>query len=55
VVGLNLKKALGWIVVILLVFLVITQPDNAANSVQNLGSTLEGWANSITSFFTQLV
>lgn len=51
----NLKKLIGWTVVILLVFMVINNPDGTANSVQNLGNTLEGWANSITRFFTQLV
>jgi hypothetical protein len=55
VVVVNVKKIVGLIAIALLIFFVINQPDGAANSVQNMASTLEGWANSITSFFTQLV
>jgi hypothetical protein len=51
----NVKKIVGLIAIALLIFFVIQQPTGAANSVQSIGSTLENWANSITSFFSQLV
>ncbi|WP_219418251.1 hypothetical protein [Pseudonocardia nigra] len=51
----NVKKIVGLLAIALLIFFVITQPDGAANSVQNIGATLRDAAESITSFFTQLV
>jgi hypothetical protein len=51
----NLKKVIGWIIVILLVFMVIEQPTQAAHSLRDLGNTLDGWATSVTIFFTHLV
>jgi hypothetical protein len=55
VVVVNVKKILGLIAIALLIFFVVTQPDSAANSVQNIAATLRDAANSITSFFTKLV
>ncbi len=51
----NIKKILGLIAIALLIFFVVTQPDGAANSVQNIGTILRNAANSITSFFTKIV
>lgn len=51
----NVKKILGLLVIALLIFFVITQPSGAANSVQNIGGILRDAAQSITTFFTQLV
>lgn len=51
----NVKKIVGLIAIALLIFFVITQPNGAAESVQNMGGILRDAAESITSFFTQLV
>lgn len=51
----NVKKIVGLLAIALLIFYVVTQPDGAANSVQNIGGLLRDAAVSITSFFTQLV
>jgi hypothetical protein len=55
VVVVNVKKIVGLIAIALLIFFVITQPNGAAESVQNMGGILRDAAESITSFFTQLV
>jgi len=55
VVVVNVKKIVGLLAIALLIFFVVTQPDGAANSVQNIASVLRDAAQSITSFFTQLV
>ena len=51
----NLKRIVGFLVIALVIFFVITQPTSAANSVQSIGSTLRNAAESITTFLTQLV
>jgi len=51
----NLKRTVGFLVIALVIFFVITQPTSAANSVQSIGSTLRNAAESITTFFTRLV
>lgn len=51
----DVKKIVGLLVIALLLFFVFTQPDSAANSVQNIGTTLRDGAQSITRFFTRLV
>ena len=55
VVVVNVKKIVGLLAIALLIFFVVTQPDGAANSVQNIAGILRDAAQSITSFFTQLV
>ena len=51
----NLKRIVGFLVLALLIFFIITQPESAADSVQNIGATLRDAAKSITTFFTELV
>ena len=51
----NVKKIVGLLAIALLIFFVITQPGTAAASVSNIGDTLRNAAESITSFFVQLV
>ncbi|WP_296371297.1 MULTISPECIES: TcpD family membrane protein [unclassified Pseudonocardia] len=51
----DVKKIVGLLVIALLIFFVVTQPDNAANSVQNIGSILKNAAESVTRFFTRIV
>jgi len=51
----NIKKIAGLVAIGLLIFFVITRPDGAANSVQNIGSVLRDAADSVTTFFTRLV
>ena len=51
----NVKKIVGLLALALLLFWVFTQPDSAAGSVQNIGTTLRDGAESIIRFFTQLV
>jgi len=55
VVPVNVRKIVGLLVIALLIFFVITNPTGAATSLQNLGTTLRGWAESVTTFFTSLV
>ena len=55
VVPVNVKKIVGLLAIALLIFFVITNPTGAATSLQNLGTTLRGWAESVTTFFTALV
>jgi hypothetical protein len=51
----NVRKIVGLLAIALLVYFVIVQPSAAAGSVQSIGSTLRDAADSITTFFTQLV
>jgi hypothetical protein len=51
----NVKKIVGLLAIALLLFFVFTQPDSAAGSLQNIGTTLRDGAESIIRFFTQLV
>ena len=51
----TVKRLLGLIVIALLVFWVLAQPDSAANTIQNLALILRDAAESVISFFTQLV
>jgi hypothetical protein len=51
----NVKKIAGLLGIALLIFFVVTSPDAAANSIQSIGATLRGWAENVTSFFSQLV
>ena len=53
-VGLNVRKLLGLLALILVVFFIITQPASAATTVQNIGNTLAEAGNAIITFFTNL-
>jgi hypothetical protein len=55
VVVVDVKKLAGLIAIALLIFFVITQPNSAANSLQSIASTLRDWAESVTTFFTEVV
>jgi hypothetical protein len=55
VVVVNVKKLAGLIAIALLIFFVVTEPDSAANSLQNIGGTLHDWAESVTTFFKEVV
>jgi hypothetical protein len=48
------KKILKWAVIGLLVFYVVTQPQNAAGIVQSLGNGLENAATGFGQFITNL-
>jgi hypothetical protein len=48
------KRAIGAIVAVLLLYLVITQPQQSAGIVQNILATIEGWADSLTTFLRSL-
>ena len=50
-----MKRIVGLLVIALLVWWVFVDPDSAANTVQNIGSLLREGAESVISFFTQLV
>ncbi len=54
-VWVNVRKIVGFIAIALLIFFVVTRPDSAAQSVQNIGSILSDVANSVSDFFTALV
>ncbi len=51
----NVKKVVGLLAIALLLFFVFTQPENAAGSVSNIGTTLRDGAESVITFVTQLV
>jgi hypothetical protein len=51
----DVKKIVGLLVIALLIFFVVTQPDGAANSVQNIGTILKNAAESVTRFVTRIV
>jgi hypothetical protein len=51
----NLRRIVGFLVAALVIFFIITQPRSAAASVQSIGATLRDAADSITTFFTELV
>jgi hypothetical protein len=49
------KRIVGLLVIALLVFWVFIDPDSAADTVQDIGSLLRRGAESIITFFTELV
>ncbi|WP_300010057.1 hypothetical protein [Pseudonocardia sp.] len=51
----NVRKIVGLLALALLIFFVVTRPDAAANSLQNIGGILSDIANSVADFFTALV
>ncbi|GAA3221703.1 hypothetical protein GCM10017691_06970 [Pseudonocardia petroleophila] len=51
----NVRKIVGLLALALLIFFVVTQPGSAAQSVQNIGNILTNAANSLVTFFTELV
>ena len=51
----NLRRVVGFLVLALVIFFIITQPESAADSVRSIGATLRNAADSITTFFTELV
>jgi hypothetical protein len=51
----NIKKWAGYAAIALLLFFVVTAPNQAAASARNIGSTLSEAASSVTTFFTQTV
>ena len=50
----TVRRLVGLIVIALLVFWVLAQPDSAANTIQNLALILRDAAESVIRFFTQL-
>ena len=55
VVWMNVRKILGTLAIVLLVFFVISQPGRAAMSVRSIGNSLAGAGQSMIDFVTQLV
>jgi hypothetical protein len=55
VVRMGWRRIVGFLVLALVIFFIITQPETAAESVQSIGATLRDAADSITTFFTRLV
>jgi hypothetical protein len=49
-----MKKAIGWILLILLIFYIGTQPGPAADIAQNLGSGIANIFRNIGVFFSNL-
>ena len=49
-----MNRLVGLVVIALLVFWVLAQPDSAAGTVQTVGSTLRGGAENVIRFVTQL-
>ncbi|MEJ3657496.1 hypothetical protein [Pseudonocardia sp. TRM90224] len=50
-----MKKIVGLVLIALLIFFIVAQPDAAANSLQNIIAFLRNAAESIVRFFTSLV
>jgi choline-glycine betaine transporter len=51
----NLRRIVGLLVVVLLIFFVITQPDAAANTLSAIGTILRNAAENIIHFFSKVV
>ena len=51
----SINRVVGFLVLALVVFFIVTQPRSAAHVVQSLGSTLREAAESITVFFREIV
>ena len=51
----DVRRIVGLLVVVFLIYFVIVNPTAAATSVQNIASWLRGAGNSISTFFTRLV
>lgn len=49
-----MQRIVGFIVLALIIFFIITQPRSAANAVQSIGGTLRDAAESVTLFFREL-
>ena len=50
----NLRRIVGFLFVALIVWLVLTQPDTAANIVKSIAAILETAATNITHFFSEI-
>ena len=50
-----MRRIIGLLVIALLVFWVFVSPDSAAGTVRDIGALLRQGAESIITFFTQLV
>ncbi len=55
VVRVNVRKIISFIAIALLIFFIVSRPERAAESVQNIGGILSDVANSVSDFFTALV
>jgi hypothetical protein len=51
----NVKRLVGFLVIALVIFAIITNPTGTAATVQSIGATLASWAESITTFFSSLL
>jgi hypothetical protein len=51
----NVRRIVGLLALALVIWFVITRPDVAAGTVESIGATLRGAAESITTFFTRIV
>jgi hypothetical protein len=49
------RRIVGFLVLALIIFFIITQPESAADAARSIGATLRNAADSITQFFTALV
>jgi hypothetical protein len=51
----NVKRIVGLLVILLVVFFIWTRPDSAASSVETIWATLRSGAESVSTFFARLV
>ncbi len=49
-----MNRVVGFIVLALVVFFIVTQPADAAHTVRMIGSTLRSAAESVSVFFSEL-
>jgi hypothetical protein len=53
--GSGMKRIIGWIVIALVLFWVISSPDSAADTLQAIGTALGNAADAVVQFFAELV
>ncbi len=51
----NLRRIVGFLFLALIVWLILTQPDTAANILKNIAAILETAATNITHFFNSII
>jgi hypothetical protein len=51
----NLRRIVGLLLVVFLIFFILTQPVAAANVLSSIAATLRGWAENLGVFVTRTV
>jgi len=51
----NVKKIVGFLAIVFLIFFVVTRPNSAANSVESIGNFLTDAGSSLSTFFEEII